>query len=171
MSKIQQLRESLWFERIYKVGVGIKGFDGTVELLAGLWLWFAPNSLHHMLTSWQGEVLESRGVIGQYIAHSLDKVNHELYGGVMVMAIIFLVGHGIVKLALVYALLKELLWAYPYALVALALFLVAQVVAMFQRPSVGMAVLMLLDVLIIWLVWGEWDKLKLEKAKRQRASQ
>ncbi len=67
-------------ERIYKIGVGVKGFDGTVELLSELWRWFAPGSLHHLLTSWQGQVLESRGVIGQYMAHSLDTVNHELYG-------------------------------------------------------------------------------------------
>ena len=104
-SWLSRLRANPWYERIYKIGVGVKGFDGTVELLAGLWLWFAPNSLHHILTSWQGELLESRGFVGQYIAHSLDKVNHELYGGVMVMAIVFLVSHGVVRLALVYALL------------------------------------------------------------------
>ena len=167
MNRLQQLRENPWYERIYKIGVGIKGFDGVVELLAGLWLWLAPDSLHHVLTNWQGAVLESRGVVGQYIAHSLDKVNHELYGGVMVMAIIFLVSHGVIKLALVYALLKELLWAYPYALVVLVLFLLAQIVALFQHPGVGMVVLMLLDVLIIWLVWGEWQKLKFEKSHKK----
>lgn len=169
-SLLSRLRTNPWYERVYKIGVAVKGFDGTVELLAGLWLWFAPGSLHHILTSWQGELLESRGFVGQYIAHSLDKVNHELYGGVMVMAIVFLVSHGVIKLALVYALLKEILWAYPYALFVLVLFLLAQIVAMIQHPGIGMAVLMLLDILIIWLVWGEWQKLKLERVHKKKTS-
>ncbi len=161
---MQQLRENPWYERIYKIGVVVKGFDGVIELAAGLWLWLAPGSLHALLNTWQGKALSWHGAIGHHLATSLEKTNHELYGGVMLMAIIFLLSHGIIKLALVYALMKELLWAYPYALVVLVLFLAAQIIALFQHQSVGMLLLMLLDIVIIWLVWGEWQKLSSKQA-------
>lgn len=168
MTSLQEIRENLWYERIYKIGVGIKGIDGTIELIAGLWLWLAPNSLHVLLTSWQASA-ESWGTsLGDLIASGLAHLNEELYGGVLVMAVIFLISHGVIKLVLVYALLKEILWAYPYALGVLVLFLVAQIYALIVSPGVGMAILVLLDIFIIWLVWGEWQKLKLEaKAKKQ----
>jgi hypothetical protein len=30
------LRRQPWFEAVYKIGVGIKGFDGLVELVVGI---------------------------------------------------------------------------------------------------------------------------------------
>lgn len=159
MSRMQQLRDNPWYERIYKVGVGVKGFDGTVELVAGIWLWVAPQSLHALLHHWHVSTSNWHSALGDTLAQSIARFNHELYGGVLVMAIIFLISHGVIKLALVYALLREIIWAYPYALIVLGLFLVLQMYAI-VRPGVGMAALIVLDVLIIWLVWGEWQKLK-----------
>lgn len=168
MRNIEQIRNHPWYERIYKIGVGIKGFDGAVELIAGLWLWLAPSSLHAILASWYVTTSSWDSAFGQLISNGIKHLNEELYSGVIVWAIVFLISHGLIKLALVYALLKEILWAYPYALAILGLFLVAQLYALITSPGIGMTILVLLDIFIIWLVWGEWQKLKLEaKAKKQ----
>ena len=83
--------------------------------------------------------------------------------------IIFLIGHGIVKLALVYCLLRRILWAYPYALGVLSLFLVYQLYALARDPSsVGMWLFTILDIVIIWLVWGEWKDLKESERKGRK---
>lgn len=168
VTSLQEIRENPWYERVYKIGVGIKGFDGTVELIAGLWLLIAPNLLHHMLTSWQSGAKSWNNGIGDLLAHGFARLNEELYGGVLVMASIFLISHGIIKLALVYALLKEILWAYPYALGILIVFLIAQIYALIISPGIGMAVLVLLDIFIIVIVYGEWQKLKLEAAAKKQ---
>ncbi len=158
----KQLRQSVWYERVYKVGVAIKGFDGLVELIAGVWLLLAPGSLHMMLLQIMGVMNEHHGRVSDFIATYIAHVDQDLMRGGLWIVVAFLVSHGVVKLALVYALLKEILWAYPYALVVLVLFLVAQLYAFATHPSVGMAMFCLLDVLIIYLVWGEWQKLKSE---------
>lgn len=166
VDKFKKLRDNRWYERIYKVGVGIKGFDGTVELIAGIWLWAAPHSLQQLLQSWHASISGWDSGLAPHLANGVSKVSDELYGEVLVFAIAFLLSHGIIKLALVYALLEEVLWAYPYALGVLGLFVVVQIVTLMTRPGLGMAILLALNILIMLIVWGEWDKLKHEASKK-----
>lgn len=161
MKCLQQVRENPWYERIYKVGVAIKGFDGLVELIAGVLLLTAPQLLHTVLQGVSGEALEHNGRFMAYIAENVAHIDADLSKSGLLFVAIFLLSHGVVKLALVYALLKEIVWAYPYALIILAGFLVYQVYAFAIHPTFSMAVFSLLDAIIIWLVWGEWQKLKL----------
>jgi len=74
-----------------------------------------------------------------------------------------LLTHGLVKVVLVTCLLMNKLWAYPYALVALGLFLVYQVYELVVHPTFGMAFLSVLDAIIILLVWREWQQVKSHK--------
>ena len=147
-------------ERAYKIGVVVKGFDGAVELIAGILLVAAPNLLHGLLAHVVTELQESQTTY--FVAEKVARLDAHLAHGSILIVIIFLISHGIIKLALVYALLKELLWAYPYALGALVLFLVYQVYVFIGTPSLAMGLFAVLDVLIIWLVWREWRTLKEE---------
>ena len=162
MNRLQQIRNSKWFDRVYMLTVAIKGFDGLVELLAGIVLLVAPGELHKLLSLLTGEARESSHQfmhqLAQYIAH----VDTDVTRGGLTVVILFLVIHGIVKLALVYALLRRILWAYPYALGVLALFLAYQLYVCIIQPSASMIIFAALDAIIIWVVWGEWRKLMRE---------
>ncbi|MEO8691277.1 MAG: DUF2127 domain-containing protein [Candidatus Saccharimonas sp.] len=171
MERLEQIRNNKWYERIYKVGVGIKGFDGTVELIAGIWLMVAPEAFRELLEHWHSAALGWGNSFGVLLGHGIQRVHEEMYGGVLVFAIIFLLSHGIIKLVLVYALLKEILWTYPYALAILGVFVIAQIVAVILRPGIGMALLLLLNLLIMAIVWGEWQKLKTEISQRTNERQ
>ena len=162
MESLQQLRESVWYERVYKLGVLIKGLDGAVELVAGLLLVVSPGLLHSLLALIIGEAHEHTGRTARFIAEYVAHTDGDLAKGGVIFVSIFLLSHGIVKLVMVYCLLKEILWAYPYALGVLVVFLLVQVYACIIKPTVGMGIFVLLDVAIIWLVWGEWQKLKSE---------
>ena len=144
MNRLQQMRNSKWFDRVYMLTVAIKGFDGLIELLAGIVLLVAPSELHKLMHQ-----------LAQYIAH----VDTDVTRGGLTIVILFLIVHGIVKLALVYALLRRILWAYPYALGVLVLFLIYQLYVCIVQPSVSMIVFAALDAIIVWVVWGEWRKL------------
>jgi len=60
--------------------------------MAGLFLWFAPGTLHNWLTLLSGELREMPTVALQ--ATHVDKTNRELAAGSLAVAIIFLLSHG-----------------------------------------------------------------------------
>lgn len=162
-SVMHRLENSRWYDRIYKIGVGIKGFDGLVELVLGVLLLVSPDLLHRILAALIGEAHEYHGQIATLVANYIARTDGDLVSGSVIFLAVFLISHGVIKLALVYCLLREILWAYPYALAVLGMFLLYQLYAIIVHPTLGMGLLVVLDIFIIWLVWGEWQKLKREK--------
>jgi len=157
--------KSPWFhpqtllDKTYEIGIIIKGIDGVLELVGGLLiLLLSPatiNSLTRFLT--ENELAKDpHDFVSTHILH----YGNELATGHTGFAALFLLTHGIVKVALVTALLLQRFWAYPWALVALTLFLVYQLYLMVVQPTYAMAFLTVLDAAIIWLVWREWQKVK-----------
>lgn len=161
--KLAQLYDKPWFDRLFKISVAIKGFDGLAELVAGIALLISPGLVHWALSSvggWFGHHrVHSLHVIGEYIA----RIDGDFSRSGLTFLIVFLISHGLVKLALVYCLLKKIVWAYPYAMVVLGMFLIYQVYLLITQPSIGMALFAILDVIIIVLVYGEYRKLKAEE--------
>ena len=152
--------QSNWFERIYKIGVAIKGFDGLVELVAGLALLFSPDLIHTILSAISGRASQYHGHVSHFIVEYVARLDGDLAKSGLTFLIIFLIGHGVVKLILVYCLLKEIIKVYPYALAVLGLFLVYQIYVLVRDPlSIGLWLFTIFDVVIIYLVWGEWRQL------------
>lgn len=148
-------------EVIYRIGVIIKGVDGVFELFAGILLWLAPGSVHLVLGPLAFRLNQGHGAIRLYAGHMANHLDHQLTTGPAPFIVIaFLIAHGIVKIALVYCLLREYIWVYPYALIVLGLFTVFQIYSLIRSPSVGVGLFLALDLVIIWLVWREWRQLR-----------
>ncbi len=165
---MDKLRHKPWFETAYKIGVALKGVDGLFELVTGLVLLASPSLIHTILTAIIGHAHKHTGhayhFIGEYVAH----VDQDLARSGLAFLIIFLVAHGIIKLVLVYCLFRRITWAYPYALGVLVLFLIYQVYVLIKDPlSPALWLFTILDIVIIWLVWGEWRDL-LEVVKKPK---
>jgi len=169
MSRIQQSAASAWLERIYLLTIAIKGFDGLVEFIAGIIILVAPSWLHTFLAFLSGRASESSHEFIQDLAVDIAHVDTDITRSGMVVIILFLLIHGIVKLALVYALLKRILWAYPYALGVLVLFLIYQLYVCIAQPTFAMAFFVVLDAVIVYVVWAEWKKLRQEAAEHQES--
>jgi uncharacterized membrane protein len=146
-------------ELVYRVGVIVKGLDGVIELVGGLLLWLAPGLLRAVLVPLSGTVAGDHP-IRNFVAYWAGHFGQELAAGSSTFVVFFLLAHGIVKVVLVYCLLREYHWVYPYALAVLGLFAAYQVFVLVGAPTVGMALLTALDFLIIWLVWREWRVLR-----------
>lgn len=171
MKRLQAVQDFAWFQRLYVVTIIFKGVDGLIELIAGIMLLVAPGLLHQLLAFVSGQARLSHGHFMQVIADNIARIDSDLTRGGVVVVILFLVTHGIIKLALVVALLKKLLWAYPYALLVLGLFFLYQLYVWVVHPTIGMAFFTVLDAIIIVIVWGEWRKLLHEKpAQASRSS-
>ena len=70
----------------------------------------------------------------------------------------YLLLHGVVKIALVAALLRDKIWAYPWMLVFLIVFIVYQVYRMTFAFSIGLLGLTVFDLLVVWLTYREYGK-------------
>ena len=127
----------------FEVGVILKGLNGLVELVGGvLLLVFPVNAVEQFLVNL------TNGNIQHLSQH--DK----MFGA------IYMLSHGIIKAVLVYALLKEKLWAFPWAIAVFTAFGVYQMIHYFKEPSVWLIVLTVLDVFVILLTWAEWRRVK-----------
>ena len=72
---------------------------------------------------------------------------------------IYLLSHGISKVILVALVLRNRLWAYPWLMGLLGMFIGYQLYVMvFVTFSWGLAALTAFDVLLVWLTWREWRR-------------
>lgn len=163
---MDRFRPQNLLDKAYEIGIIIKGIDGVLELIGGaLVLALSPGAVTgftHWLT--QHELQEDPH---DFIAAHILKLGQHLAHGHNYFAAAFLLTHGLVKVVLVTCLLLNKLWAYPWALGVLGLFLVYQLYQMATRPTFGMGFLSVLDAVIIWLIYREWQQVR---AKRQPAA-
>lgn len=142
---------------LFLIGVTLKGLDGAGELLLGLPLLFFS---HAQLTSLAGSVTaeelteDPHDLVANLLLRSAAHTTH----GTLLFVALYLVVHGVVKLAIVLALIWGKERVYPWAIGALGLFVVFQVVELVLHPSVSVALLTVLDVVIIGLTWREWRR-------------
>ena len=59
-----------------------------------------------------------------------------------------------------YGLLREKLWAFPWAIAVFTGFGVYQIVRYVTQPSWWLVALTMLDVFVILLTWAEWRRLR-----------
>jgi uncharacterized membrane protein len=157
------------FDRVYSVVVALKGVDGTVELLAGLILLVAPRLTGSALDALATELAEGTSPLRTAAAQSIAAAGGGLVAGAAPLAV-FLLIHGAVKLLTVSALLRRAIRWYPWALLALVVLFLVQLIDLITAPAIGGWVLVGLDVLVISLVAWEYERLRKERAASTEAA-
>jgi uncharacterized membrane protein len=144
-------------DQTFEVGIILKGLDGVLEVIGGvLLLVVSPATIDRVVTSLtQHELSEDPH---DFLAAHLLKTAHGLTGSAVLFGAVYLLSHGAVKVILVTALLKKELWAYPWTIAFLGVFIVYQVYRLSVKPSVGLLALTVFDVVIAWLTYREYRK-------------
>jgi uncharacterized membrane protein len=146
-------------EWLFRISVVLKGLDAVLEIVGGIGLWLTGPALIVRLTALltRGELGEDpRDVIANYLRHSASRLT---LGGEHFIAI-YLLGHGVVKLFVVVALLKNELWGYPLAMVVFGGFIVYQIYRFALAGGIGLIALTVFDLIVIWLIWLEYRAVK-----------
>jgi uncharacterized membrane protein len=148
---------------LFDISVIGKGIDGVLEVGGGAVLLFiSPMRIHNVariLT--QHELSEDpHDLVATYLLNSTQHLSE----GAQVFAAMYLLWHGIVKVALVTALLLKHRWAYPAAIFAFLLFLAYQLYRYTHTHSVELLVLSVVDLLVIVLTWLEYKRLRMSHA-------
>jgi len=148
-------------ERLFRIAMFVKGLDGAVELIGAIVLLLVPATLVNQLVA---DVI-SRDLVGSpdgFLARHLVAGTAEFASGNRTFVILYLGLHGIVKLALVVALLRRWMPAYPVAAVVLSVFVAYELYRAVRTGSVVLPVLAAVDILIIILVVREYLLLRRE---------
>lgn len=143
-------------DRVFAVSIVLKGLDGAFELIGGFALLFISPAT---LRDWLGDVV-SFVLVGHESSPMFHWAIHlgDSWGAkTTLFAAAYLLLHGIIKVVLVWALLRQQLWAYPWMLAALGVFIALQCYDLIVRFSWWMLALTLFDVFIVILTAREWQ--------------
>lgn len=152
-------------DKFFEIGVLLKMLDGLLETISGLVLLVVrPDHVEHFahwLTA--SELAEDpHDFIASHIVHWANIFTRQ----VAVFAAIYLLSHGIVKVVLVYEVLRNHLWAYIGLIVVTVGFVVYQFIHLLEKFSVGFVLLTLFDFAIIYLTAREYVKQKRLRATK-----
>jgi uncharacterized membrane protein len=141
----------------FEIALVLKGLDGVLELVGGIVLLVVPRA---RLVGWAAALTQhelSEDPQDFIATHILDSA-HRLTAGGLTFAAVYLLTHGVVKVVLVAAVLRDKLWAYPWMIGFLLVFIVYQVYRFALKPGWGLALLTVFDAFIVWLTWREYRK-------------
>ncbi len=148
----------------FEVGVILKGLNGLLELVGGaLLLAFPPSAIEKLIVGLTNNELSKDP--HDVIATHLRQAAHSLSANDQLFAAIYLLSHGVIKAVLVYALIRDKLWAFPIAIGIFSAFGVYQMYRYFITPSGWLIALTVLDVIVILLSWFEWRRVRHNKLR------
>jgi uncharacterized membrane protein len=141
----------------------LKGAYASIESLGGLALLFADRQKMTglILKLSQEELSEDPKDL---IAHYLIKTSENFSAGTQHFIGFYLLTHGLIKIGLIGALLKNRLWAYPVSIAVFALFIAYQLYRYYFLHSPWLLILTLFDILILWLIRREYLDMKIGNA-------
>lgn len=159
MARADGSRTSRILHESYLVSLAIQATIGVSQLLAAILLQIAERT---------GELT----MLAAFTAHQLARATPDPLAGPLWRALhdfsvnretfwsIYLIGHGILNLGVVAALLAKRPWAHPASMVVLAGFVVYQLERWRLTHAPVLIALSLFDIVVIALVWREWRQLK-----------
>src|SRR5512142_1131404 len=126
-TRAQSGRADKWLHLLYEIGIWFKGIDGVLECIGGLLFLFVTKvTLNRIIVHLtQHELLEDPT---DWFAVHLRQATAHLSANTKVFAGAYLLGHGAIKVFLVWGgLWRGKLWSFPTAMLFLGAFIIYQV--------------------------------------------
>jgi uncharacterized membrane protein len=155
-------------ELLFRIAMAVKGIDGLIELIGGIALLLVSQTEVQKVIA----AVVTRDLLGPpdgSLTRHFVAGTAEFASGNRTFAVVYLLLHGLLKVALVVALLRHWLPAYPVAIVVLGLFVVYELYRATQTGSVLLPVLAVVDIAVIVLVVREYRALHREQSRTRRS--
>jgi uncharacterized membrane protein len=149
---------------VFELSLVLKTLFALSELISGIGVYLIPPGWLMDAARWMSghELIEDpNDVIAR---HLLDFAAGFSIGTQQFWAI-YLVGHAVVKLAVVAGLMLRIQWAYPASIWVLFGFIAYQIERFVHTQSPMMVFLTLFDLVVIWLIWHEYKGMKAAAAR------
>jgi len=142
--------------QLFVLSVLLKGAHALIECIGGIILALISTdtiaAFVNRLT--QEEIVEDPN---DFVATHLQMFANTLSISDLHFYSFYLLSHGVIKLWLVVGLLRKKLWSYPASLVVLGLFVAYQIYRFSYTYSLGLIGLTALDLVVMGLIWHEYQ--------------
>jgi uncharacterized membrane protein len=153
------MTEETFIDKAFRVVIVIKALDGALEIVGAALLFLVdPATLARLAVALTQHELSQDP--HDFIATHLLKAVTDLHGSAAVFGGLYLLVHGVVKVTLSLAALKRKLWAYPWMIGFLTVFIVYQCYRLVLAPTIGLGLLTTFDVFVVWLTYKEYRHLQ-----------
>lgn len=159
----EEIRDERTVYQFFFWSVLLKGMISVAEILAGIAIFFIPPSfvveaatlvLNHLpIASLQNALLQE---VAKYTT------------GAVTFVALYLLSRGLIKAVLIGALLKNKLWAYPWSLIVLALFVLYQTYQILLDHSLLVVAITVFDLVVMYFIYREWRIVKEHKGTQPR---
>jgi len=143
-------------DKTFEVGILAKSIFGIFEVLAGIVLAISGklivNNLIIALT--QKEIADDPSDL--FSSFLIKMGNNYLLSG-NIFAVFYLIFHGVINICLAIALLKNKIWAYPWAMGGFGIFIIYQLYRFLFTHSVLLMLLTLFDLFIVSIILLEYN--------------
>lgn len=159
LTSIKTLLQEKYIHLVFEFSLLFKGVFALIEVIGGTAAYFITpqRSLRVVAAVTQDELAEDPH---DFVATHLMLWARHLSISAQHFTAIYLLSHGVIKLALIVGLLKMKLWVYPTAIVAFGMFIMYQLYRYTSTQSPWLLVLTLVDIVVIGLTWHEYHYLR-----------
>jgi len=146
-------------EAIFDVAIILKGVNGIIEFVGGIFLFFISSTFISRIVArvFSHELGDDpRDFLANYavnFAQNLTIATKEFIA-------LYIFIHGIINLFLFTTVMKKKYWAYPIALVVLCLLIVYQVIRLTHLFSWILCIITIVDVVFIYLMYDQYTHKK-----------
>ena len=154
-----QEKKAEYLHEAFTIGVALKGLNALLEIVLGIGLLLpiADRISALVLNLAQQELIEDPN---DFFAMHVQKYSHLLSPDSQFFGSMYLLSHGIVKVFLVYGLLRGKMWSYPASIAVLILFILYQIIRWMSTHSIMLVLLTIFDLVVLWLIWREYERVK-----------
>ena len=141
--------------RAFQFSLVLKGLHALIECAGGLVFLFINSAA---VLAWTNRLTRNELVEDprDFVATHLLAAAQAVTGSTLSFYAFYLLSHGLIKLALVAGLWRDLRAAYPASIVALVGFIAYQLYRWSYTGSAALLALTAFDLVVLWLVWHEW---------------
>jgi uncharacterized membrane protein len=174
---IKEVKKGSWFkpknlfDKVFEYGILIKGIDGSIEAFTAIALIFlSPHRLQGLVVFATHRELAHDP--GDFISNFLIHMSHNFTNSARLFLIVYLAIHAAIKIVSVIGLLRNKMWAYPFALISLGALTLYQIYdIIFGAGSFIVIGFTVVDVVILVLIWREYQKVKAQPLVKKNNSQ
>ncbi len=153
-------------DKTFQISLTLKGLDGVLELIGGVLLLLVTpaqlGAVARFLT--QHELSEDPHNL---VANALVHYSATLTASASLFGAVYLLLHGLVKVVLVWAVLRDKFWAYPWMIAFLLVFIAYQGYQLIVGFTIGLLLLTAFDIFIVWLTLHEYRAHQARNAQAQ----